>query len=80
MDEPSEGLAPQKVRELAVVMTELKGSGLAVLLVEQKLSFAIRYADRAYVLSKGQIAFEGKPGALVADRSLLESLLGVASP
>jgi branched-chain amino acid transport system ATP-binding protein len=78
MDEPSEGLAPQKVHELGVMMEELKRSGLAVLLVEQKLSFAMKYADHAYVLAKGQIAYDGSPSALANDRALLEQLLGVA--
>jgi branched-chain amino acid transport system ATP-binding protein len=78
MDEPSEGLAPQKVRELGGLMDELRRGGLSVLLVEQKLAFAVRYADRVYVMSKGEIAFEGRPDALVADRDLLERLLGVA--
>jgi branched-chain amino acid transport system ATP-binding protein len=78
MDEPSEGLAPQKLRELGGVMAELKRSGLSVLLVEQKLSFAIRYADHVYVLAKGQIAFDGPPQTLMDDRALLERLLGVA--
>ncbi len=78
MDEPSEGLAPQKVHELGVMMEELKRSGLAVLLVEQKLSFAMKYADHAYVLAKGQIAYDGSPVALMNDRALLEQLLGVA--
>jgi branched-chain amino acid transport system ATP-binding protein len=78
MDEPSEGLAPQKVHELGVMMEELKRSGLAVLLVEQKLSFAMKYADHAYVLAKGQIAYDGSPSALMNDRALLEQLLGVA--
>ncbi len=78
MDEPSEGLAPQKVRELALVMAELRRSGLAVLLVEQKLSFAIRHADRVFVLSKGQIAFAGTPAELRAEHGLAERLLGVA--
>jgi branched-chain amino acid transport system ATP-binding protein len=78
MDEPSEGLAPQKVHELGVMMEELKRSGLAVLLVEQKLSFAMKYADHAYVLAKGQIAYDGSPSGLANDRALLEQLLGVA--
>jgi len=78
MDEPSEGLAPQKVRELGAVMAELKRSGLSVLLIEQKLGFAIRYADHVYVLNRGQIAYDGPPDRLAGDRELLERLLGVA--
>jgi branched-chain amino acid transport system ATP-binding protein len=78
MDEPSEGLAPQKVRELGIVMDELKRGGFSVLLVEQKLSFAIRHADHVYVLAKGRIAFDGPPDELTARSDLLERLLGVA--
>jgi branched-chain amino acid transport system ATP-binding protein len=77
MDEPSEGLAPQKVRELGGVMDEIKASGVSVLLVEQKLPFAIRHADHVYVLVKGQVAFSGAPDELMADRIQLERLLGV---
>jgi branched-chain amino acid transport system ATP-binding protein len=78
MDEPSEGLAPQKVRELGDVIGEFRKSGLSVLLVEQKLGFALTCSDHVYVLAKGEIAYDGSPGALSADRTLLESLLGVA--
>jgi branched-chain amino acid transport system ATP-binding protein len=78
MDEPSEGLAPQKVRELGEVIGEFRKSGLSVLLVEQKLGFALTCSDHVYVLAKGEIAYDGSPGALSADRMLLESLLGVA--
>ena len=77
MDEPSEGLAPQRVRELGGVMDEVKRSGVSVLLVEQKLPFAIRYSDHVYVLAKGQVAFAGVPERLMADRAQLERLLGV---
>jgi len=77
MDEPSEGLAPQRVRELGGVMDEVKRSGVSVLLVEQKLPFAIRYSDHVYVLAKGQVGFAGSPDQLMADRTQLERLLGV---
>jgi branched-chain amino acid transport system ATP-binding protein len=77
MDEPSEGLAPQKVRELGGVMDEVKRSGVSVLLIEQKLPFAIRYSDHVYVLAKGQVAFAGPPERLMANRAQLERLLGV---
>jgi branched-chain amino acid transport system ATP-binding protein len=79
MDEPSEGLAPQKVRELGDVIGEFRKSGLSVLLVEQKLGFALTCSDHVYVLARGEIAYDGSPGALSADRTLLESLLGVAT-
>jgi branched-chain amino acid transport system ATP-binding protein len=78
MDEPSEGLAPQKVRELGAVIDEMRQSGLAILLVEQKMTFAIQYADYVYILHKGEIGFEGPPDALLADTGVQERLLGVA--
>ena len=78
MDEPTEGLAPQKVQELGRVIEEMRSDGLAILLVEQKLSFAARHADYVYVLNKGQIGFEGRPADLLADRDTQERLLGVA--
>ncbi len=78
LDEPSEGLAPQKVRELGQIIEDMRASGLAILLVEQKMTFALRHADYVYILHKGGIGFEGTPAALLADRDTQERLLGVA--
>jgi branched-chain amino acid transport system ATP-binding protein len=78
MDEASEGLAPQKVRELGATITEFAQNGLSVLLVEQKLGFALACSDHVYILSKGQIAYDGAPDTISSDRDLLERLLGVA--
>jgi branched-chain amino acid transport system ATP-binding protein len=78
MDEPSEGLAPQRVQELGRIVTGFREAGLSVLLVEQKLGFALACADHIYVLAKGEIAYDGSPDALANDRDLLERLLGVA--
>ncbi|OFX26814.1 MAG: ABC transporter ATP-binding protein [Armatimonadetes bacterium RBG_16_67_12] len=66
MDEPSEGLAPLLVDEVARVLLELKRSGLSVLLVEQNLPLALRVADAVHVLSKGQVVFAGTPEGLQA--------------
>jgi branched-chain amino acid transport system ATP-binding protein len=51
VDEPSEGLAPIIVRELGEIIAEMRRAGLAILLVEQKLAFAIKYADYVYILN-----------------------------
>jgi branched-chain amino acid transport system ATP-binding protein len=67
MDEPSEGLAPLMVRELGRVIDALKEAGTAVLLIEQQLRFAMRHADRVYVMSKGRIVHHCKPAELDAD-------------
>jgi len=64
MDEPSEGLAPLLVRELARMIRDFKNQGLTVLLVEQKLSFALEVADDVYIMSKGKIVYHSTPDDL----------------
>lgn len=77
LDEPSEGLAPLIVAEIGRIVTELKGQGLSILLVEQNLGLALGIADRVYVMSKGQIVFEGEPAALQSQPELMHRYLGV---
>jgi branched-chain amino acid transport system ATP-binding protein len=59
LDEPSEGLAPRVVDDLARALNRLKSEGVALLLSEQNLRFAARVADRAYIIEKGSIRREG---------------------
>jgi branched-chain amino acid transport system ATP-binding protein len=77
LDEPSEGLAPVIVRRLGDAIAALKREGLTIVLSEQNLKFARRLADRAYVIDKGEIRFEGPIAALDADDSLRRAYLGV---
>jgi branched-chain amino acid transport system ATP-binding protein len=77
LDEPSEGLAPIVVEEMAGAVSRMKADGIAVLLSEQNLNFASAVADRAYVIEKGVIRHEGPMAAVVADASLREAYLGV---
>jgi branched-chain amino acid transport system ATP-binding protein len=77
MDEPSEGLAPPVIRELGRVLAGLRGSALSILLVEQNLGLALGVADRAYVLNKGRVVYEGTPVALRADVVVKRAYLGV---
>ena len=77
MDEPSEGLAPQIVREVGRVMEQLKAEGLSTLLVEQHIRSALRVADHVYVMSRGQIVYEGTPSDLRARQEVLHQHLGV---
>ena len=67
LDEPSEGVAPLMVEQMARMIETLKASGASVLLSEQNLPFAQRVADRVYVLEKGQCRFEGSMADLMAD-------------
>ena len=77
MDEPSEGLAPLMVRELGRVINTLKQAGTAVLLVEQQLRFAMRHADRVYIMSKGRIVHHCKPADLASDDETRARYLGI---
>ena len=77
LDEPSEGLAPIIVQEMAQSIRALKGEGLSVLLCEQNLRFCEAIADRAYIIEKGQIRFGGTMAELAANSSLREQYLSV---
>jgi branched-chain amino acid transport system ATP-binding protein len=64
MDEPSEGLAPKVVRTIGAIIGRLKEEGLSMLLVEQNLPMALRVADHAFIISKGEIVYESTPDVL----------------
>ena len=61
LDEPSQGLAPKVVREVADVITRLRSEGVTVLLVEQNLKLAERVADRMFIMVKGRIVYDAPP-------------------
>jgi branched-chain amino acid transport system ATP-binding protein len=77
LDEPSEGLAPVVVRALGDNIAALKREGLTILLSEQNVKFARRLADRAYIIEKGEIKFDGSIAALDADEGLRRAYLSV---
>lgn len=77
LDEPSEGLAPIIVEQMAVAIKALKAEGLAVLLSEQNLYFANAVSDRAYVMERGQIRFEAPMAAIMSDEALRRAYLTV---
>ena len=77
LDEPSEGVAPRIVEQMARTILQLKAQGVSVLLSEQNLYFAEAVADRAYVLEKGQIRHHSTMAALVADLAVRRQYLGV---
>jgi len=78
LDEPSQGLAPIIVQEVMRTVGRMKEEGIAVLLVEQNAFLALQIADRAYVLSDGEIVHEGPAQELAADKQRMEALAGVA--
>ena len=61
IDEPTEGLAPLIVQQVGDLIAEIARRGVAILLVEQKLSIALRISHRVYVMGHGRIVFEGTP-------------------
>ena len=77
LDEPSEGLAPVIVEQMAAAILALKGQGVTVLLAEQNLHFATRVADRAVVIEKGRAAWSGTVAALRADEGVRRQYLAV---
>ncbi|HMZ02275.1 MAG TPA: ABC transporter ATP-binding protein [Burkholderiaceae bacterium] len=77
IDEPTEGLAPKIVELVAEYLRELKRRGLAVLLVEQKLTIALEVADRCLVMGHGRIVFEGTPAELRANSYIRKEWLEV---
>jgi branched-chain amino acid transport system ATP-binding protein len=77
LDEPSEGVAPVIVEQMADTIIELKKEGLSVLLSEQNIHFAELVCDRAYVLEKGQLRWQGRMADLAKDVSAQRSLLSV---
>jgi branched-chain amino acid transport system ATP-binding protein len=77
LDEPSEGLAPIIVEEMAAAVSRMKAEGIAVLLSEQNLYFAESVADRAYIIEKGSIRHEGRMADIANDAALREAYLSV---
>ena len=77
LDEPSEGLAPVVVQQMAAAVRQLKGEGLAVLLSEQNLRFATGVADRAVVIEKGRVRYQGSIDDLSANEEVRQAYLSV---
>ncbi|MBX6366674.1 MAG: ABC transporter ATP-binding protein [Rhodospirillales bacterium] len=75
LDEPSEGLAPKVVEQMAETILALKREGLAILLSEQNLHFARLVADRASIIEKGRIRYEGTMDALARDADVQREYL-----
>jgi branched-chain amino acid transport system ATP-binding protein len=77
LDEPSEGLAPVIVDQMAAAIRSLKAEGLSVLLSEQNLHFATEVSDRAYIIEKGHIRFAGTMAELAGNEHVRTQYLAV---
>jgi branched-chain amino acid transport system ATP-binding protein len=77
MDEPSEGLAPIVVEQMAAVIRSLKAEGLTILLSEQNLEFALSVSDRAYVLERGRVEHAATTAEISGDHIIRAAYLAV---
>lgn len=77
IDEPTEGLAPIIVQQVGDLIAEIARRGVSILLVEQKLSIAMRISHRVYVMGHGQIVFEGTPSELKDNEAIRKEWLEV---
>lgn len=77
MDEPTEGLAPVLVQEVGEAIRRMKEEGLSILLVEQNLAFARKFADCCHLMSKGAIVYTSSPEQLWEDQEAKHRYLGV---
>jgi branched-chain amino acid transport system ATP-binding protein len=76
MDEPSQGLAPKLVQDVLTAIAAMKREGMSIILVEQHAHSALDVTDRAYVLDKGRIVYEGASRKLRDNAPLRKQLLG----
>ena len=77
MDEPTEGLAPIIVQNIANIIRQLKEEGLSILLIEQNVAFALKVTDYVHVLSKGAIVHSSPPGELWEREDIKTQYLGL---
>jgi branched-chain amino acid transport system ATP-binding protein len=77
IDEPTEGLAPLLVEQVGALLAEIAGRGVSVLLVEQKLTIALKISRRLYVMGHGRIVFEGSPDDLGSNQGIRQEWLEV---
>jgi branched-chain amino acid transport system ATP-binding protein len=77
IDEPTEGLAPKLVAQVAELLGEIARRGVSILLVEQKLTIALQISHRLYVMGHGRIVFEGTPAQLAENEAVRRESLEV---
>ena len=79
LDEPSQGLAPLVVREVFRIVSQMRETGISVLLVEQNARMSLEIADYAYVLDDGAIVYSGPAAELAADEARVQALAGASA-
>ena len=76
LDEPSLGLSPKLVREVARIVSDINSQGVTIILIEQNARMALRLSHRAYILELGQIILEGNAKELINDEKVRKAYLG----
>ena len=79
LDEPSLGLSPLLVREIAKIIKDISATGVCIILIEQNARMALKLARRAYVLELGSIVLEGEAKKLLEDERVKKAYLGCAT-
>lgn len=77
IDEPTEGLAPKIVQQVGEMLEQIAQRGVSILLVEQKLTIALKISTRVYVMGHGKVVFEGDPASLQANEDIRKEWLEV---
>jgi len=77
IDEPTEGLAPKLVEQVAVLLKEIVSRGLSIVLIEQKLAIAMEISSRVFVMGHGKLVFEGTPDELRSNDKIRQEWLEV---
>jgi branched-chain amino acid transport system ATP-binding protein len=77
LDEPSEGLAPLVIRHMGERIAELKNHGLTILIAEMNVAFALKFSERAYILEKGSMCYEGSVADLRKNEEVMHAYLAV---
>ncbi len=77
IDEPTEGLMPLLVNQIAIILKEMNKDGVTILLVEQNVEMALSISSRGYVIDQGMIQFEGRAKDLQQSREIQQRYLGV---
>ncbi len=78
MDEPSEGLMPMLVAEIKRVIKQMRDEGFTILLIDQDFKMCLEISDRAYIMEKGMIRYQGEAKELVGNKEILFNYLGVS--
>ena len=77
LDEPSQGIMPKLVDDIFAAIMRIRGLGVTILLVEQRLAEALEIADRAYVLQTGRVVMEGPASVIAGDADVRRAYLGL---